>query len=94
MKNKMLTVVSCIMLFVPWTILPLRTFQWALEMPTAEIIISSYAAFMIFSGIFTSISYAKAKVRNRIMKLCLIVNVLYAVFGVVAFGLMYLPQIM
>ena len=45
MKNKILTVISAIMLFVPWTILPLRTFGWALESPVAEILIYSYAAF-------------------------------------------------
>lgn len=48
------------MLFVPWTILPLRTFEWALQSPTAEIMIFCYATFMIFSGIFTVISYAVA----------------------------------
>ncbi len=48
MKNKILTAISTIMLFVPWTILPLRTFDWALESPVAEIMVYSYAAFMIF----------------------------------------------
>ena len=47
MKNKILTAISTIMLFVPWTILPLRTFDWALESPVAEIMVYSYAAFMI-----------------------------------------------
>lgn len=42
MKNKILTAISTIMLFVPWTILPLRTFDWALESPVAEIMISCY----------------------------------------------------
>lgn len=60
MKNKILTVISTIMLFVPWTILPLRTFEWALESPVAEIMIACYATFMIFSGVFTIISYVKA----------------------------------
>ena len=36
MKNKILTTISTIMLFVPWTILPLRMFDWALESPVAE----------------------------------------------------------
>lgn len=93
MKNKILTVVSAIMLFVPWTILPLRTFDWALESPAAEIMISCYAAFMVFSGIFTIISYVKAKVQNNLMKVCLVVNSLYAVAGVSAIGLMVLPQL-
>ena len=88
MKNKILTAVSTIMLFIPWTILPLRAFDWALESPVAEIMIACYAAFMIFSGVFTIISYVKAKAQNNLMKVCLIVNSLYAVAGVVFLGMM------
>lgn len=88
MKNKILTAVSTIMLFVPWTILPLRTFDWALESPVAEIMIACYAAFMVFSGVFTIISYVKAKAQNNLMKVCLIVNSLYAVAGIVFLGMM------
>ena len=88
MKNKILTAVSTIMLFVTWTILPLRTFDWALESPVAEIMIACYAAFMIFSGVFTIISYVKAKAQNNLMKVCLIVNSLYAVAGIVFLGMM------
>ena len=84
MKNKILTAASAIMLFIPWTILPLRTFDWALESPVAEIMISCYAAFMIFSGVFTIISYVRAKAQNNLMKVCLIVNGLYAVGGAAA----------
>ena len=47
MKNKILTAISTIMLFVPWTILPLRTFEWALESPVAEIMIACYATFKL-----------------------------------------------
>ncbi|MDE5780445.1 MAG: hypothetical protein K2I03_03075 [Lachnospiraceae bacterium] len=94
MKNKILTAVSAIMLFVPWTILPLRTFDWALESPVAEIMIACYAAFMIFSGVFTIISYVKAKAQNNLMKVCLIVNSLYAVAGVFFLGLMVVQNIM
>ncbi len=88
MKNKILTAVSAIMLLVPWTILPLRTFDWALESPAAEIMIACYSAFMILSGVFTIISYVKAKAQNNLMKVCLIVNSLYAVAGVVFLGMM------
>ena len=88
MKNKILTAVSTIMLFIPWTILPLRAFDWALESPVAEIMIACYAAFMIFSGVFTIISYVKAKAQNNLMKVCLVVNSLYAVAGVVFLGMM------
>ena len=79
MKNKILTAISTIMLFVPWTILPLRTFDWALESPVAEIMIYSYAAFMIFSGIFTVAAYIKGGVKNKLMQICTVINGLYAV---------------
>lgn len=94
MKNKVLTVISTIMLFVPWTILPLRTFDWTLESPAAEIMISCYAAFMIFSGVFTIVSYVKAKAGNNLMKVCLVVNSLYAAFGIAVFVMMVLPKIL
>lgn len=94
MKNKILTAISTIMLFIPWTILPLRTFDWALESPVAEIMIACYAAFMIFSGVFTMLSYVKAKAQNNLMKVCLIVNSLYAAFGVAALGMMIVQKIM
>lgn len=94
MKNKVLTTINTIMLFVPWTILPLRMFDWALKSPTAEIMIACYAAFMIFSGIFTIFTYAKGKVRSNLMKVCLVVNSLYAAFGVFALAMMYLPKML
>lgn len=93
MKNKIVTAISTIMLFIPWTILPLRTFDWALESPAAEIMISSYAVFMIFSGLFTILSYIKAKVQNNLMKICLIVNSLYAAGGAAALGMAIVPKI-
>lgn len=80
------------MLFIPWTILPLRAhFQWALDY--AHIIIPCYAAFMIFSGVFTVLAYVKARVQNNWMKICLIVNSLYAAAGVAAIALILLPKI-
>lgn len=65
MKNKLLTAICTIMILIPWTILPLRRFDWALQSPAAEIMISCYAAFMIFSGIFTIATYVKEKVQSR-----------------------------
>lgn len=87
MKNRILTVICTIMMLIPWTIFPLRTFDWALQLPVAEIMIYCYAAFMIISGVLTIISYVKAKVKNNLMKVCLVVNSVYAVFGVVAFAM-------
>lgn len=93
MKNKILTAICAFMVIVPWTIIPLRTFDWALVSPTAEIMISSYAAFMVFSGIFTIISYVKSKAQNTLMKICLLINNVYAVGGIAAFIMMVLPKI-
>ncbi len=90
MKNKILTAISTIMLFIPWTILPLRSFDWALESPAAEIMILSYAAFMIFSGIFSILAYTKGKVKSKLMQVCVIVNSIYAV-GAIAIIAMSIP---
>lgn len=87
MKNKLLTAANITILFIPWTILPLRTcFQWALDY--ADIMIPCYAVFMIFCGIFAIISYAAAGVRNNLMKVCLVVSCLYALAGILFLGMM------
>ncbi len=93
MKNKILTVISAIMLFVPWTILPLRTFGWALESPVAEILIYSYAAFMIFSGIFSILAYTKGKVRSKLMQVCAAVNSIYAVGAIAIIAMNIITRI-
>ena len=90
MKNKILTAISTIMLFIPWTILPLRSFDWALESPVAEIMIFSYAAFMIFSGIFSILAYTKGKVKSKLMQVCDASNSIYAV-GAIAIIAMSIP---
>lgn len=90
MKNKILTAVSTIMLFIPWTILPLRSFDWALKSPAAEIMILSYAAFMIFSGIFSILVYTKGKVKSKLMQVCVAINSIYAV-GAIAIIAMSIP---
>lgn len=94
MKNRSLTIISAVMLFIPWTILLLRMNAWALESPAAEILISGYAVFMIFSGIFTIVSYVKGKVQNNLMKICLVINGLYAVGGVMALAMMAVTKFM
>ena len=94
MKNKILTAVSTIMLFIPWTILPLRSFDWALKSPAAEIMILSYAAFMIFSGIFSILVYTKGKVKSKLMQVCVAINSIYAVgaIAIVAMSIQGLIQ--
>ena len=71
MKGKKYTAIATVMLLIPWTILPLRTFDWALKSPVAEIMIYSYAAFMIFSGIFSILAYVKGNAKNKWMQICM-----------------------
>ncbi|MGI6275167.1 MAG: hypothetical protein ACOYJ5_06370 [Acutalibacteraceae bacterium] len=87
MKNKICTTIATIMLFAPWTILPLRTFDWALESPVAEIMVYSYAAFMIFSGVFSVLAYTKGRVKNKWMQVCTVINGIYAVGAVAIIGM-------
>lgn len=92
MKKKILIAVSVVMLFVPWTILPLRAFDWALESPAAEIIIYSYAAFMIFSGIFSILAYTRGRVKSKLMQVCVVINSIYAA-GAAAIICMTIPGV-
>ena len=87
-KAAILTALCTIMVFIPWTIFPLRTQPWALEIPAAGMIIACYAIFMIFSGIFTLICYSKYRAQNTLMKICVVINLIYAIFGVAALGMM------
>ena len=81
------------MLFVPWTILPLRSFDWALKSPVAEIMIYSYAAFMIFSGIFSILAYAKGKVKSKLMQVCVVINSIYAVGAIAIIAMNMITRI-
>lgn len=88
MKNKICTTIATIMLFVPWTILPLRTFDWALETPAAQIIVICYALLMIFSGFFTIHMYRTGRGKGLWMQICTIVCVIYAAAAVAILALM------
>lgn len=67
----------------PYTIFLIRAQAWALESPIAEITILCYSLLMIVGGVFTLISYQKWKIQQLIMKLCLVINGLYALVGFV-----------
>ncbi|NCB33197.1 MAG: hypothetical protein EOM64_04865 [Erysipelotrichia bacterium] len=94
MKEKVLTGISIVMLFIPWTILPLRSNAWALQSPAAEIIIFSYALFMIFGGVFTAVLYGKEKMHNILIKICLVINGIYAIGGMAAISMMAMSKAM
>ena len=52
--------------------------------------IFSYAAFMIFSGIFSILVYTKGKVKSKLMQVCVAINSIYAV-GAIAIVAMSIP---
>ena len=93
MKNKILIAVSVIMLFVPWTILPLRSFDWALKSPVAEIMIYSYAAFMIFQVSFLFWAYTKGRVKSKLMQVCVVINSIYAVGAIAIIAMNMITRI-
>lgn len=88
MKEKIITAVSVILLFFPFTIFPIRKNPWALEQPMAEIIILIYIIVMLLGGVFTIAAYTRGKVKNNLMKICLTVHGIYMAGGVVMLGMM------
>ena len=66
MKEKLCTLIAAVFVFLPWTIFPLRTFDWALELPAARIIIIAYALFMILSGVVLSLSTSAGRSKIRL----------------------------
>lgn len=87
MKNKWIHLINSVIILLPWTILPVRMFDWALESPNAQNIILGYAIFMILGGIFTIASYSKVTEKDNFLKLSLVINSLYLFFGLFAVGM-------
>lgn len=84
-----LSVINFIMIFIPWTILPIRQNQWALKSPVAETTIAIYSVFIMVSLVFSLLLYAKKKQRDALSSIALIVNCLYAtgVIGIVCLSI-------
>ena len=87
-KQKIVTIICVLLLFVPWTILPVRSFSWALTSPVAEIMIAGDALLMIGSGLFAIAAYQKGGVQNGWMKICLVVEGIYMAAGAAALAMM------
>lgn len=83
-KNTAATAAIVLLLFLPWTILILRTFPWALKSPAAEITISAYAAAMILMAAAAIVVYVKGHVRNNLMKAALVIHCIYGGFGMIS----------
>lgn len=91
MKKRICNVIFTITLIIPWTILYLREFDWALQSPMAEILIYGYGTFMILSGVFAILAYTKGNVKNKWMQALTVINGIYAV-GAAALLLMSIPR--
>ena len=85
--KKLITFISVLMIFIPWTIFPIRTNLWALQSPAAEIIVYSYATFMIFSAVFTTLTYTKGQVKNKVMQIALVINDIYGFTALCLLGM-------
>lgn len=90
MKDKLITIINSLVVLIPWTILPIRMYDWALKSPNAENIILGYAVFMIFGGIFTILTYSRVEEKSNLLKICLVVNSFYLCFGLFAAGMVFL----
>ena len=88
MKKKIYMTISTLMLFIPWTILIFRMFDWALKTPVAQIMACAYGAFMVFSFIFTLLAYTQSGVKNPWMQICLVITGVYAVGAIALMGMM------
>lgn len=86
MKDKLISSINGFVVLIPWTILLVRLFDWALESPNAEHIILGYAAFMIVGGIFSLLSYSKVAVKTNLLRISLVINSIYLLFGLFAAG--------
>lgn len=93
MKNKVLSAISALFLIAPFSLLILRANRWALESPTAEILITVYAILMIVGAVYTLVAFTAGKARNAFMTVSLILNILYAAFGGAVLALLTLQHV-
>lgn len=89
MNGKWMAFVSVILVFFPWSLLALRTREWALQSPAGEILIGLYAGIMILGGIFTLWAYAGKRAQAGVMKVCTVINGIYMVCGAAALVMMW-----
>lgn len=85
MKGNVVNIMNSLIVLVPWAIIPIRKFDWALVTPNAERIILGFAIFMMIGGIFTIVTYPKGR-KNNYSRICLVINSLYLLFGLFAIG--------
>ena len=73
----------------PWTILLVRTHEWALKSPAAEITIGIYSVEIILAFLYCLILYTKKNHKDAMTSIGLVVNGLYAagVLGIVGISI-------
>ena len=83
------SVVALLLAFVPWTILLVRTHEWALKSPAAEITIGIYSVEIILAFLYCLILYTKKNHKDAMTSIGLVVNGLYAagVLGIVGISI-------
>lgn len=79
MKTKVLTSVCTVMMLLPAAIFPLRPIFERYAAAAAPVC----AVIFILCGIFTACVFFKSDMKSDLLRLCLIVNVMYAVFAFV-----------
>lgn len=88
-KITLLSVINFILIFVPWSIIYLRQYEFALESPNAEMIIACYSIFIIASFIFSLVLYTYKKKRDVLSSIALIINGVYTagVIGIIGMSI-------
>lgn len=83
------SVAAFLLAFVPWTILLVRTQEWALKSPAAEITIGIYSVEIILAFLYCLILYTKKNHKDAMTSIGLVVNGLYAagVLGIVGISI-------
>jgi len=91
MKEKVVHVICCVLMVLPFTLLVFRQNAWTLESPMAECLILSYASIMILGAAFSWIMYGVGNVKDTLMKFFC---ALHSIYGVTGAGiiLLYLTQ--
>lgn len=86
-----LSVLNLILTFVPWTILILRQYDFALQSPGAEIIIAIYCVYIAAAFAFSLYLYKKKNMRDVLSGIALVLNSIYLA-GVLVLVCMSIPS--
>lgn len=81
MNERYARLIGLFFAIVPWSIVPLRSLDFATTEPIASQIILGYAVLLVLGAAVVSICFAFAERRDFAAKLLLIINCVYGVFG-------------